>query len=168
MASKVESGTSLIATGTLSSKTGLPVNSSALVTASRVSDLGVLLTSDLNIYKPSKIIHYSVVMTNSGPSDASGVTFTLALPPAKTAIYNSNDGACPAPIGTTAPVMTCNIGILRAGETKRVMVNVLIRGNKGTITSSATIASFGNLPTSPASSDPFGGNNVSTRVVTVK
>jgi hypothetical protein len=64
--------------------------------------------------------------------------------------------------------MTCDIGIVRAGETRTVIVNVLIRGNKGTITSTATVTSAGTGISSPASTDPYLGNNTSTRVVTVK
>jgi uncharacterized repeat protein (TIGR01451 family) len=165
VASKVESGTTLITNGTLSATGATPVSSSVLVATNRVSDLAVLLTSDAAVYKPSKIIHYSIVITNNGPSDASGVTFTLNLPPPKTAVYNSNDSGCPAPVGTT---MTCNIGIVRAGQTRTVVVNVLIRGNKGTITSSVSVVSNGAPPGSPASTDPVSGNNSSTRVVTVK
>jgi len=164
VASSVEGGVTLIAAGELSATGATTVTSSAFVLTTRVSDLGVVLKSDSNVYKPSKIIHYSIVITNGGPSDASGVTFTLNLPPTKTAIYNSNNAGCPAPVGT---VMTCDTGTLRAGETRSVMVNVLIRGNKGTITSSVSVTSNG-ATGSPASSDAYLANNVSTRVVTVK
>ena len=164
VAAKVEGLTTLITTGTLSAAAGAPANSSAMVVAKRVSDLGVVLTSDLLVYKPSKIIHYSVVITNNGPSDASGVSFTLNLPPTKTATYDSNNSGCPAPVGTT---LTCNIGIVQAGQTRTVIVNVLIRGNKGTITSSVSVVSNGAV-SSPKSSDPVLGNNTSTRVVTVR
>ena len=165
VASKVEGGVTLITNGTLTATGASPVSASVFVDSTRVADLGVVLTSDALVYKPSKIIHYSIVMTNNGPSDSSGVTFTLNLPPPKSAIYDSNNSGCPSPVGTT---MTCNIGILRAGETKTVIVNVLIRGNKGTITSSVSIVSNGNGVGSPPSSDPVSGNNTSTRVVTVK
>jgi uncharacterized repeat protein (TIGR01451 family) len=168
VASSVEGGTVLASTGVVSAATGAPANASATVTAARVSDLGVTLSSDASKYKPSKIIHYAVVITNGGPSDSSGTTFMLVLPPPKIAIYDSNDGGCPAPVGTTELTMTCDIGIVRAGETRTVIVNVLIRGNKGTITSTATVTSAGTGISSPASTDPYLGNNTSTRVVTVK
>jgi uncharacterized repeat protein (TIGR01451 family) len=164
VASSVQSNVTLIAEGDLSAPGATTVTTSAFVLTTRVSDLGVILTSDANVYKPSKVIHYSIVMTNAGPSDASGVTFTLNLPPTKWAIYDSNDGGCAAPLGTA---MTCDIGVLRAGETKVVVVNILIRGNKGTVTATVDLASNG-APGSPASADPFLANNTSIRVVTVK
>ena len=164
VAAKVEGGITLITTGLLSGAAGAPATASAMVLTTRESNLGVVLSSDALVYKPSKVIHYSVTITNNGPSDASGVTFTLNLPPTKTAIYDSNDSGCPAPVGTT---MTCNIGIVHAGQTRTVIVNMLIRGNKGTITSSVSVVSNGAVG-SPASTDPVAGNNTSTRVVTVK
>jgi len=77
----------------------------------------------------------------------------------KTAIYNSNNYGCPAPTGTP-PVLTCNLGTIPAGGSVTVQVNVLIRGNKGTITSTATVSS--------TTSDPTATNNTSIRKVTVK
>jgi uncharacterized repeat protein (TIGR01451 family) len=123
------------------------------------ADLGIVLTSDLNVYKPSKIIHYTWTVTNLGPSDAASVSVAMTLPPPKVAIYNSNNGGCPAPVGSP-PVLTCSVGLVPAGGTVTVMVNVLIRGNKGTITSTAVVSS--------TTIDPVSANNTSIRVVTVK
>jgi uncharacterized repeat protein (TIGR01451 family) len=124
-----------------------------------VADLSILLTSDLNIYKPSKIIHYAWTATNLGPSDAQNVQVATTLPSPKVATYDSNDGGCPAPVGSP-PVITCSIGTLPAGESVTVHINVQIRGNKRTITSESLITT--------STTDPVSSNNSSTRVVTVK
>jgi uncharacterized repeat protein (TIGR01451 family) len=125
----------------------------------RSADLAIVLTSEGVVYKPSTIIHYQWTVTNSGPSDAANVVVRQELPMPKTAIYNSNNYGCPAPTGTP-PVLTCNLGTIPAGGSVTVQVNVLIRGNKGTITSTATVSS--------TTSDPTATNNTSIRKVTVK
>jgi len=133
--------------------------STANTTVRTRADLSILLTSDRDIYKPSKIIHYSFTVTNLGPSDAQSVQVLMTLPPPKDVIYDSNDGGCPPPVGSP-PVLTCSIGLMPAGGTATVHVNVQIRGNKRTITSTATVGS--------ATTDPVSSNNTSIRVVTVK
>ena len=137
----------------------VPANNAGTVTTNVITraDLGIVLTSNLNIYKPSKIIHYLITVTNYGPSDAQNVVVTQILPPAKVAIYDSNSAGCPAPSGQT---FTCSLGTLRFGESRTFQLNVLIRGNKRTITQTATVAS--------TTTDPNPVNNSSTRVVTVK
>ena len=71
---------------------------------------------------------------------------------------------CTGPTGSPNPVLTCDIGALAANGQFTAQVNVLIRGNKGTITTVATANSAGPTP----SPDPVAANNTSTRVVTVK
>lgn len=151
-------GTAIAASASPDSAAG---NNSASDTVAvvRSADLAIVLLSDAVVYKPSKIIHYEWKVTNLGPSDAASVSVALTLPIPKVAIYNSNNGGCPAPVGNP-PVLTCSLGTVPAGGTVTVQVNVLIRGNKGTITSTAVVSS----PTP----DPVLVNNTSVRNVTVK
>lgn len=121
------------------------------------ANLAVVLGSDADVYKPSTVIHYQVTVTNAGPSDARDVTVTVQLPQAKTGFYVSNDAGCPPPSGG---VLTCALGTMAAGGTRTFQVNFMIRGNKGTITSTATVTS--------ATTDPDTSNNTSIRNVTVK
>jgi uncharacterized repeat protein (TIGR01451 family) len=163
VAPSVADGASLTGTATVASASpdATPGNNNASDTAPvvRSADLAIVLTSDANVYKPSTVIHYEWTVTNLGPSDAANVVVTQTLPPPKTAIYISNNFGCPAPSGNP-PVLTCNLGTVPAGGTVTVQVNVLIRGNKGTITSVATVTS--------TTADPTSANNSSTRIVTVK
>lgn len=72
-------------------------------------------------------------------------------------LYVSNDAGCPAP---ASDIFSYDIGTLAAGGTKTIQVNFHIRGNKGTITSTASVSS----PTP----DPVVASNTSIRNVTVK
>lgn len=127
------------------------------------ADLAIVLTSDANVYKPSTTIHYTITVSNLGPSDAQNVIITQALPPVKQGKYISNNIGCAPPVATT---LTCQapavpaLATIPAGGSVTFQVNFFITGNKGTITSTATVTS--------ATSDPVGSNNSSTRVVTVK
>lgn len=133
-------------------------NTGSVATAVLTSaDVGITLGSDKDVYKPSTVIHYTITVTNGGSSDAQSVNVTQALPPTKSGFYVSNNIGCPAPVGTT---FTCALGTIPAGGTRTFQLNFMIRGNKGTISSTASMTS-----TTP---DPNSVNNSSTRVVTVK
>ena len=109
------------------------------------------------------MIHYPITVVNTGPSDAQNVVVTQVLPPPKTGFYVSNNAGCPAPSGG---VFTCALGTIPAGGVKTFQLNFLVRGNKGTITQTATVSSSPLPP--PSSIDPNPVNNSSTRIVTVK
>jgi uncharacterized repeat protein (TIGR01451 family) len=163
VAPSVADGATLTGTATASSGSNdanlannVASDSAAVV---RSADLAIVLTSDGVVYKPSTIIHYQWTVTNLGPSDAADVVVRQELPSPKTAIYNSNNYGCPAPVGTP-PVLTCSLGTIPAGGSVTVQVNVLIRGNKRTVTSTAVVSS--------TTADPTSVNNTSIRKVTVK
>jgi uncharacterized repeat protein (TIGR01451 family) len=68
------------------------------------SDLGVTKTADASTYVPGQTGTYSIIVTNDGPSDATGVTLTDANP-AGTSIDSwscsaSGGASCPAPLGS--------------------------------------------------------------------
>jgi uncharacterized repeat protein (TIGR01451 family) len=132
-------------------------------TVQTLADLAINLTSDTNVYHPSTTIHYQITVNNLGPSDAQHVVITQALPAVKQGKYISNSLGCPPPAGTT---LTCSFAsvpalvTVPAGGTISFQVNFFITGNKGLITSTASVTS--------ATSDPVSSNNTSTRNVTVK
>jgi uncharacterized repeat protein (TIGR01451 family) len=136
---------------------------SASTTVQTRADLSIVLASDLNVYKPSTVIHYQITVMNNGPSDAQSVVIVHNLPTVKNGKYVSNNLGCNPPAGTT---LTCAsppvaaLATLAAGGSITFQVNFFISGNKGTITSSATVNS--------STTDPFTPNNSSTRNVTVK
>ncbi len=136
----------------------------SLTTVTLSADLAVGITSDptpAQGYKPSSLIHYRITVDNLGPSDAYGVTLTVALPPAKQGYYVSNDGGC-TPSSTT---LTCPIGTFAANApTKTIFVDWFVQGAKGPVTTTATVGSTANPPTP----DPFAANNTASVTVDKK
>jgi uncharacterized repeat protein (TIGR01451 family) len=161
VAPSVSAGTVLTASATVSAGSPDPAGgnntASDSSTVATRADLRVVLTSDADVYKPSTVIHYTITVTNAGPSDAVSVVVSQLLPPSKSGFYVSNDAGCAAPAGQT---FTCPIGTLVAGGTKTIQLNFMIRGNKGLITSTASVSS--------ATPDPNLADNSSIRNVTVK
>jgi uncharacterized repeat protein (TIGR01451 family) len=147
------------ATGTGS----LPATGSVTTNVQTSADLAIVLTSDSTAYKPSTTIHYDITVTNAGPSDAQNVVVVQNLPPVKQGNYISNNlPGCPPPVGliltcshTTVPLLVT----IPSGGSVSFQVNFFITGNKGTITSSATVSS--------STADPNAANNLSIRNVTV-
>jgi uncharacterized repeat protein (TIGR01451 family) len=162
VSSAAADGSSIANTATATSTAGGSASNVALITGViRRSDLGVALTSDKDVYKPSTVIHYTITASNGGPSDANNVSVTLTAPPAKVAQFQSvNILGCTTTANNSATTVVCPLGVIVAGGSKTYQVNFLIRGNKGLITSVATVSS--------SSVDPNSANNSSTRNVTVK
>lgn len=154
---------SITNSATVTSSGGGNATASVTTPVQTRADLGIVLASDLNVYKPSTTIHYQVTLTNYGPSDAQNVVITQALPAVKQGKYVSNNIGCQPPSGTT---LTCKspavpaLATVPAGGVITFQVNFFITGNKGTITSSVSVTS--------STTDPVSTNNSSTRVVTVK
>jgi len=138
-------------------------NGGVSTTVQTSADLVIGLMSDADVYKPSTTIHYQITVNNSGPSDAQNVVITDALPNVKNGKYISNNIGCQPPVGS---VLTCQapavpaLATMISGGSISFQVNFYISGNKGTITSTASVTS--------GTSDPAASNNSSTRVVTVK
>jgi uncharacterized repeat protein (TIGR01451 family) len=144
--------------------TGSPVATGSVSTTVQTrADLAIALTSDADVYKPSTTIHYTITVNNFGPSDAQNVVIVQNLPTVKQGKYVSNSIGCAPPVGTT---LTCQapavpaLATMASGGVISFQVNFFITGNKGTITSSATVSS--------ATTDPVTSNNTATRNVTVK
>jgi uncharacterized repeat protein (TIGR01451 family) len=147
-------------TVTVSSTTpdSVPGNNSAYADSTVVTKADLLIghTSDALAYKPSTTIHYTITVTNLGPSDAVNVVIKDQLPPAKYGTYVSNDGGCTY----ASTVLTCPGVTLVAGAGRIVLVNFFVQGTKGTIQATASVTS--------ATPDPNTANNSLTRTVTRK
>jgi uncharacterized repeat protein (TIGR01451 family) len=158
--SDVPAGTLLVNNADVSSdvvdpNTGNNVATAATTVQTR-ADLAITKTSDASTYKPSTVVTYSITVANNGPSTARSVVVTDNLPDLKQAIYQSDTGGC---VLSTPKTLTCSVGDLAVGGTRTFFVYVLIKGNQGVVSNTASVAS--------ATSDPVVANNSSTRDVTV-
>ena len=153
-------GTVLVNNATVASDYADPNNgnnsATALTTAVARADLAVTKTSDKPTYKPSSVITYTVTVTNGGASDAQAVVVTDNLPDIKAAIYQSDTGGCTK----SGATLTCNIGTLAVGGSKSFNIYLLVKGNRGTVTNTATVQS--------STTDPVAGNNTVSYSVTIQ
>ncbi len=135
-----------------------PNNNTATATATVRTSADLVLghTSDVASYKPSSVIHFTIAVTNNGPSDAVNVVIKDALPPAKYGSYVSNDGGCTV----SGQTMTCPGVTIPVGATRTVLVDWSVQGSKGDVQATASVTS--------ATPDPNTANNSQTRTVTRK
>jgi hypothetical protein len=162
IATKVQSGTpaGVIADhATVTATTADPVaannTASASTTVGTAADLGLSLVADKDVYKPSSTIVYTATVGNAGPSDAASPTVTVALPDIKQAVYVFDTANCTQAGQTLTCVRPTS---LAAGSSWSFNVHLLVKGNKGVVSTSAGV-------TSPTT-DPNAANN--TAALSVK
>ncbi len=130
-----------------------PLNNTATDTATVVSstDMAIVKTETPNPVKQGAVLTYTLTVTNNGPSNATNVTVTDALPSAVTyGSYTSTQGSCTYASGT----LTCSLGSMNSGATATITISTTA-GTPGTgITNTATVTA-----TQP---DPNLSNNTST------
>lgn len=97
------------------------------------NDLSVSLTSSPNPAVVDSPVTLAFLVSNAGPSTATGVVLTNALPPSFT--YQSSDSGCSSSSG----VISCAIGKIPAGSS--TTVNIFARPN-----TSVAIFSYGQYP----------------------
>jgi uncharacterized repeat protein (TIGR01451 family) len=114
------------------------------------ADLTVAKTVNNTIPDVGKAITYTVMVTNAGPDDASGVQLTDVLP--ESAIFRS---ATPQDVCTEEDnTVTCDLGHLPNGDSALVTI-VVTPTQAGTITNMASVTSD--------ASDPDQSNNTAER-----
>ena len=96
-------------------------------------DLSVTKTDSADPVFINNNLTYTIVVTNNGPANATGVVLTDTLPTGVT--YVSNDSGCTEAAGT----VTCNIGGLNNGNAAEDTVNIVVTPTAaGTITNTAS------------------------------
>lgn len=121
------------------------------------ADLSVTVTDDPDPVLSGNTLTYHLTAANAGPSEATGVVLTDALPGATTFFSAApSQGSCSQSGGT----VTCQLGALAAGVDATVDVVVTLgAAASGTLTDVATVA--GNQP------DPDASNNTAVETTTV-
>ncbi|HEV2198599.1 MAG TPA: DUF11 domain-containing protein [Bryobacteraceae bacterium] len=131
----------------------------------------VIQSADLSVTKTCKpdttsalagtTAYCTMVVTNNGPSDASGVSLSdtiVASTPFTIGTVAMTQGSCSATPGTiTSGSVTCSLGTIPAGTTATVTVNFSAQSG-GTIEDNVSVTS-----TTP---DPNNANNTATGAVT--
>ena len=124
------------------------------------SDLSITKTANAGTVRAGDEVTYTITARNNGPSVANNVVVTDPLPTGVTLVSaTSTKGTC---TGTTT--VTCNIGTLAASAPDNVAVvtikvQVPFTFPVGPLSNSANVTS--------GTTDPTGGNNTNTSVVTV-
>ena len=123
------------------------------------ADVGISKADDVDPVTAGSALTYTVTVDNSGPSDASGVVMTDALPAGVTFTSATPDqGSCSESAGT----VTCLIGTIASGASVDVVIVVGVNPDVADGTVLTNVASV--TATSP---DPDGSNNGTSEQTTV-
>lgn len=129
-----------------------PANDSASVTTNiaALTDVSIVKSGPSSVVSGQNIV-YTIVVTNAGPSTATGVAVSDPTPPSLT--FVSNSGAC-----TTA--YPCNLGTMAAGQSATIMSTYSTPPTfSGNVSNTATV--------SATTTDPNAANNSATAVTNV-
>jgi len=123
------------------------------------ADLSITKEADPSLVQVGQSITYTLVITNTGPSIATGVIMTDTLPTEVTFVSaNTDQGDCAEQAGT----VTCDLGTISSGArvTVTIVVNVSESNTEGVIINSVEVT--GN------EHDPDPNNNWATAYTTVE
>jgi uncharacterized repeat protein (TIGR01451 family) len=129
------------------------------VNTTAIADIGVTKTRTPSLVIPGGPLHYTITVTNNGPSDAASVTMTDALPaPLRfTAISVPAGWSCATPSAGTNGTIVCSIATMASGSVAVFALDVVVDP------ATAAGTAINNIATVATSSlDPNGANNSST------
>jgi uncharacterized repeat protein (TIGR01451 family) len=135
---------------TIDTNTTDNVTPPVITSVAAVADVGLGKTAAVTVFATSNLV-YTISVTNFGPSTASGVTVTDALPAGVTFVSASVGGT------DSAGVVVWTLGDLGNGAVSNVTV-VITAPASGTLTNVATVSS--------SNADPNPTNNITPPVVT--
>ena len=122
------------------------------------ADLSITKTDSPDPVKSGQNLTYTIVVTNNGPSAASGVTMNDQLPKnAGFASATTTAGSCTAK--PSKSLVTCALGSMVSGSSATITI-VVKSPTRGTVTNTASVSA-----TSPP--DPNTSNNSATATTTV-
>jgi uncharacterized repeat protein (TIGR01451 family) len=126
------------------------------------ADLAVVLAASPNPTHNKQNLTYTIAVSNAGPTAASGVTITDAIPAGCTFVSASATGGVvlSTPAAGGNGTVQGNLASLASGSSVKVTLTVKPNTTKTTISDTATV--------SAGTSDPNGANNSATIAVAVK
>jgi uncharacterized repeat protein (TIGR01451 family) len=129
------------------------------VTTAAVADIGVTKTRTASLVIPGGPLHYTITVTNNGPSDAASATMTDVLPaPLRfTALSVPAGWSCSTPAAGTNGAISCSTSPMAAGAVAAFALDVIV----DPATSAGTAINNTATVTTPTS-DSNSANNSST------
>jgi uncharacterized repeat protein (TIGR01451 family) len=129
------------------------------VTTAAVADIGITKTRTPSLVVPGGPLHYTITVTNNGPSDAASVTMTDVLPaPLRFAALASPAGwSCTTPSAGANGTIVCSTSPMAVGAVAAFALDVVV----APATSAGTAINNAATVTTPTS-DPNSANNSST------
>ncbi len=105
------------------------------------ADLGITKSDGVSSATPGQSVHYTIVVTNHGPSDVAGATVTDALP----AELFGATWTCAASTGSTCPStgsgdVTASVDLLAGGTATFTVDATVVASALGTLVNTATVA----------------------------
>ncbi len=123
------------------------------------ADLVIVKADDPDPVMAGEVLTYTLSVTNTGPSNASGVIVTDTLPVGVT--FESATPSQGSPCGEASGTVTCNLGTIASGHTATVTIAVIVDASvAGVLSNRADVAA--------STSDPDTGNNTATEDTTVE
>ena len=145
-------GTYLTATAT--DDGGSTSEFSACLEIPPAADLRIASHDSADVVAPGDTLVYSLILTNNGPDDASGVVITDILP--ADAVFSTASPSCAHVAGT----VTCTVGVLSSGGSVSASIDVVVGTPPGgELINSATVAA--------TEDDPDPTNNSATETTRV-
>ncbi|WP_153558795.1 COG1361 S-layer family protein [Roseimaritima sediminicola] len=141
----------------------VPANNSdsAAVPITVQTDLRIEKSADLTTVAAGGTLTYTLVVTNDGPSDATGVSVTDTLP-AGVSFTSGNVGGDAAAVSETGGVITATVGDLASGASQTITIVVGVDSDaEGQISNTATV-------TNTPDTDPNDNNDSSTVAATIE
>ena len=112
-------------------------------------DLGVVIDDDRDPAVISDTLIYTIVVTNNGPSTATGTTVVTTLDPNVTSPTSSTPGTTLAGL-----VATSNVGTLAPGESATIVIEVITPPTPQTINSNSVVTANETDTFAPNDTDP--------------
>jgi uncharacterized repeat protein (TIGR01451 family) len=167
VSSSLPAGSTIAATAAVSSPDdGFPANdqATASVQSAVAANLGIAKTLTPDPVFPGGLLHYTIIVTNNGPSDAAGTTMTDVLPaPLRfTAISAPAGWSCLTPAAGTNGTVTCSIASMMAGDVATFTLDVIVASGTAAGAPINNTASAGS-----ATPDSNNSNNSATASTTV-
>ncbi|PYQ31692.1 MAG: hypothetical protein DMF56_00875 [Acidobacteria bacterium] len=123
----------------------------AVMSGAAVADVVITKTTATTSASTGSQFAYTITVTNNGPSPATGVVVTDALPAGLQFVSAvPSQGACNA----SSPV-TCNLGTIGVTASATITLTVQVTGTSGTIANTASVS---------ATEDPTGGTSTAPAV----